>query len=163
MGLTPDKIDPITKAPQTPLLMYDQLIVGRSAEETAPKEKEGAEETEIHEYRVYVSQLANFKKYYPTAKSFPELMPPAQISKEIITCDNSEFSSSDKNDNNRKGITYSTPFYDPGGNFKGLITAVVRTNVLRKNARPKKRSAKSGCYLQRFFFQNRPDWQNSQC
>ena len=47
---------------------------------------------------------------------------------EVITCDNDEFEKT-HNDADRKGLVLSVPFYNLEGQFKGSISAIVRTNV----------------------------------
>jgi hypothetical protein len=62
--LDPDKLDPFTGKPEEPILMFDQLIVGRSLDEqnkedTTKQENAGhepIEEIEIYEYRLMREQ-----------------------------------------------------------------------------------------------------------
>jgi len=51
--------------------------------------------------------------------------------REVITCDNSEFEKT-RNDDDRRGVIFSVPFYGEDGRFRGTISAIVRSNVLRR-------------------------------
>ncbi len=136
----PDVIDPVTKKLQTPMITFDEVIVGKSNQvKTAKESKENApsklEEVEIFEYREMKKQNTWFKENYPTISQVDGMKYPALTSSEVITCDNAEFNSEllkKGDDTKRKGILYSVPFYGPDGKYKGLITAVFRTSVLEK-------------------------------
>jgi signal transduction histidine kinase len=49
----------------------------------------------------------------------------------VITCDNTKFSATDPNDEYRKGLVYSVPFYRPDGGIGGIVAAVVLTSTIR--------------------------------
>jgi Amt family ammonium transporter len=132
--LDPDVIDPVTGKNQTPITTFDQVIVGKSAD-TAKKSDDELEEVEIYEYRQMKQQCAFFRAHYPNFSTIQKLNFPAVVSREVITCDNTEFSRAllKAGDNSaRMGIVYSVPFFGPDGNFKGLVSAVMRTRVLQR-------------------------------
>lgn len=134
-NFSPDEIDPITKKNYEPIITFDDSIVGQSAESKITEPKEAMEEVEIFEYRAMQDQLKIFSKIASHKRYFKGIEYPANLSAQVITCDNSEFSKEllAKNDNhNREGFVYSVPFYDPAGNLKGLISAVIRTKVLER-------------------------------
>lgn len=129
-----DKIDPVTGEPEFPILMFDQLIV---APETATSEvaaetesADAVEAVEIFEYRLMKSQNAFFASKYPAFQVKDALNQPMISGGDVITCDNSEYESTRK-DEDRKGLVLSVPFYAPEGTFKGMISAVIRNNVIR--------------------------------
>ena len=133
----PDAIDPATGKPEAPVLMFDSLIAGASDAEGL-KSLHGShdvaaaepEEVETYEYRQLVEQLrwlkANSKRQPDDAMSVPVIS-----SVEIITCDNTEFVHS-RADADRRGVILSVPFYGKGGNLRGVVAAIIRTNALRR-------------------------------
>lgn len=131
----PDRIDPVTGRPMVPTRMFDELITGKQGKDHENRDgQEKIKEEEIYEYREQRKQLKYFREKFPVMSSFPQFQPPLLTTQEVITCDNSEFTREDlkKNDNSkRNGTVLSVPFYDYNGNFKGMIAAIVRTNVLR--------------------------------
>nr|WP_067295487.1 EAL domain-containing protein [Marinobacterium profundum] len=120
---------------QVPFLMYDQVLLERienskAAEPTSDSDR--PEEYEEAEYEEYVRQLAYLKQHY---SFLPDEAPKgiAQVSSSLLrTCDNSQYTSIAKGDErNTYGILFSVPIYDqPRNAFKGLVTAVMRANVL---------------------------------
>ena len=55
---------------------------------------------------------------------------PAITSQEVVTCDNTHYSPTVPDDDNRKGLVYSVPFYGIDGELRGIVTAVVLSDVL---------------------------------
>lgn len=137
--LNPDTLDPNTGENQTPIVTFDQLIVGKvggdgaSVTESAHEEKEPElEESEIYEYRLMKEQLAYFKKNFPREIDFAGLEYPAICGPQVITCDNSHFDPKHPDDLDRSGLVYSVPFYGPDGLLKGCISAVALTTRIQE-------------------------------
>lgn len=121
--------------PVSPLITFDDLIVGRNAEQPAGRRSKGAEnnaveEIEIYEYRTMKRQIDTLQAHYPDEATITGLAYPAIASAEVITCDNSRYAPSAPNDDDRKGIVYSIPFYGVDGAFRGIVTAVVLSSVI---------------------------------
>lgn len=139
--LDPDKLDPVTKKPQEPIIMFDQLIVGRSQNNSAGYKQdlktdpdfglEPLEETEIYEYRLLREQLGWFKKNFPTIDKINGIKVPIISGKEVITCDNTRFSRVTKLDTDRSGLVFSVPFYGPDGTLKGSVSAIILSLALK--------------------------------
>ena len=121
---------------QVPFLMFDQVIVDKFANLTASlhghDESDFPEEDETEEYEDYVRQLDYLREH-----SF--LMPMESIDSIISinsgmlrTCDNTQFlSKTHGHVRHTYGFTLSVPIYGlEDHQFKGLVTAVLRTNVL---------------------------------
>jgi len=75
-------------------------------------------------------QIAWLKREYSTENSIEGLIYPAIGGQEVITCDNTHYSMGAPNDKDRSGLVYSVPFYDLGGDFKGVISGVILTKAL---------------------------------
>ncbi len=128
--LNPEAIDPITNQPEAPILMFDELIM--TPEERKVEAESNIVAVEIFEYRELAEQMKWFKQKYPSLETIDKLNPPMVISKELITCDNSYFMSTN-NDKDRSGIIISVPFYGPDNKFKGTISAIILTKNLIKS------------------------------
>lgn len=143
--LDPNKIDLVTGKPEEPILMFDQLIVGRSLNsannpikpEVSEAELEPLEEVETYEYKLLQEQLAWLKQKYGTIESFEGINVPVIAGREVITCDNSRFSRTTKLDADRSGLVFSVPFYDKDGILKGSISAIILSHAFR-DLMPKK-------------------------
>ena len=130
--LNPDAIDPETKEKEVPTLMMDQLIVGSATsgnDDGSGEKGPELEEREIEEYHLLQKQMDWFAKSYPRVSK--DLNIPIITGPEVVTCDNTDYAKSLK-DPDRSGIILSVPFYDVNGNFKGVISAIIRTNVMRQ-------------------------------
>ena len=132
----PDRIDRVTGKPETPIIMFDELIVGRhkdsdGGEGSREEAGEEVEEVEIFEYRLMRQQLAHLRQMVPNENSFGGLDYPAIGGPEVITCDNRNYSPSHPNDKARSGIVYSVPFYGPDGKLKGMVSAIVLTSAVK--------------------------------
>ncbi|MBP6012801.1 MAG: response regulator [Alphaproteobacteria bacterium] len=142
----PERIDRTTGALETPIIMFDELIVGRYANsgaaaeeggeggEHGPKtvaEAEREEELEIYEYRLMRDQLADLKKLAPVESAFGGLDYPAIGGPAVITCDNRRFSPSEPDDSARKGIVISVPFYGSDGRLKGMVSGILLTSTVK--------------------------------
>ena len=133
--LDPEKIDPVTRALQVPILMFDGKEAAESDSAEAPittvEQAEHAEELEIQEYRLLREQMAYFRQHYPRAVSAQRLNLPFVGGAQVLTCDNDEYSKTGR-DADRTGIVLTVPFYGPDGALKGGIAAIIRINVLRQ-------------------------------
>ncbi|MEI8024724.1 MAG: hypothetical protein WCI18_00105 [Pseudomonadota bacterium] len=133
--LDPDRMDPITKKPEEPIMTFDEFIVGPAKAENVAEKQEKLEETEIYEYRLMKEQLSYLREHFPNNKSFKGIDIPGVMGEPVITCDNSEFTKAEldsHNDKPRMGVVYTLPVYNDAGNFKGAISGVARLNILEK-------------------------------
>ena len=139
VDLNPDKIDLATGKPEEPILMFDQLIVGRSLNSGNKPIKPDAtaaglaplEEVETYEYKLLQEQLVWLKQNYGTIDTFEGINVPVIASREVITCDNSRFSSTTRLDADRSGLVFSVPFYGKDGILKGSISAIILSHAFR--------------------------------
>ena len=119
---------------EVPFFMYDQLIMAGRESKTDADGKNGTdapEELEDDEYRHYVTQLEHFSRTQPRFgfASIDEI--PALASPPMRTCDNAQYTSRSHGEpRNAQGLLYSVPFYRPDGAFNGIISVVIRTNIL---------------------------------
>jgi len=143
-SFNPEAIDPVTGKPEEPIVMFDKLIVGRTADDYAKGREEAPEEAgseaaqatsvpevEIFEYHLLAKQITALKEKFPTIDSIDKLDVPAISGHEVITCDNSRYSPSAPNDADRSGLIYSVPYYDMEGHFKGVIAGIILSHALR--------------------------------
>jgi signal transduction histidine kinase/CheY-like chemotaxis protein len=134
VDLDPERIDPVTGAPEAPITAFDELIVGRTAAgagEAHGSPSAGIAEIEIHEYRLMQRQLAWLRRHAGSEDDVRELVYPALSGPEVLTCDNTRFDPRRPDDRDRSGIVYSVPFYGPDGNLKGMVSGVMLTPALR--------------------------------
>lgn len=120
------------KSGEVPFFMYDELIFGSKQSESSSKNiddiPEESEEEEYAEYTKQISQLSDRYGYF-NFKTMDEI--PAIIGPLIRTCDNTQYQSLRSGDiQNALGFTYSVPFYDKNNRFLGIISAVIRKNVV---------------------------------
>lgn len=135
--LDPDRLDPVTGRPQTPILMFDQLITdeqasGSEAHDASRKQAaapDDDEEVEIYEYRLLKSQMAWFSAHTPEKTAIDGLRVPVISGPQVLTCDNTDFRMTHKDDD-RRGLVLSVPFFDPDGHFKGTVSAIIRANAV---------------------------------
>jgi methyl-accepting chemotaxis protein len=128
-SLDPEAIDARTGKPETPILMFDQLIIGNEKREEKDR-GDLPEQVEIYEYRQLQEHMAWLRQRYPTLERISRLDFPMISGPPVITCDNSDFDNT-RADTDRTGVLFSVPFYGPDGGFRGTITAIVRNNALR--------------------------------
>lgn len=128
----PDAIDPETGMLESPIITFDDFIVGRTGSDYIKKPSSPIEEIEIYEYHLIKEQIAWLKRHYPTIGSIDRIGIPAMSGREVITCDNSLYSPSTTNDADRSGLVYSMPFYDKRGEFKGVVSAIFLTSILQR-------------------------------
>jgi methyl-accepting chemotaxis protein len=118
---------------EVPFFMYDQLRM--TADGAAEAEEEHGsdfpEEAEEAEYAWYPKQLDALRASHPRF-DFEKLDDiPAVTSPAMRTCDNTQYVSRSQGDaRDAEGILYSVPFYGQDGNFRGIVSAIFRTNVL---------------------------------
>lgn len=117
-----EMIDSVTLKKQEPILMFDRHIKSPNIEM-----QHGDESYEYAYFTDLVKRLRNVKFDMGAVKSGKV---PMYTSPEIITCDNTKYNLT-LNDNDRKGIILSTPYFDRQGNFLGVISAIIRSNVIR--------------------------------
>lgn len=119
---------------EIPFFMFDSLIVGGGVQAEAGEEVATAdtpEESEAAEYAYYPTQLALLKSRFPTFTFTSLEQIPVIASPSMRTCDNTQFPSISKSDvHDSYGILFSVPFYNNDKQFSGIISVVVRTNVL---------------------------------
>lgn len=131
----PDHMDPVTKKNEGPIIVFDHKIKGVTADNPKGENKSAqvVDEIETYEYQLILKQMAWFKARFPNEMSYKNKGSPipAITGEEVITCNNSRYSPSHPNDEDRKGFVYSAPFYDFQGDFKGVISAVFLTHMLR--------------------------------
>ena len=125
--LNADQIDPVTMAPETPILMFDDLIADDSSGSGIVKRFE----TEIYEYHLMHHQIEWFEQHTPTVKQTNGLDIPMISGQPVITCDNTVYNAT-LNNADRTGMVFSVPFFGPDGKFKGMIAAIVRLKALRE-------------------------------
>jgi hypothetical protein len=134
VDLDPEKIDAETKSLEIPILMFDDKATAevKSDEKsdephiTSIAQAEAASEVEIYEYRLLKEQLAYLKANYGDQSKINKLDVPLVGGREVLTCDNGDYSKT-KNDQDRKGVVLSVPFYDNTGKLKGLLRPLFAT------------------------------------
>lgn len=138
----PDRFDPVTGKLEEPILQFDQLIVNARARSDAagdakPRKLDEntlvrpAEEVETYEYHELAKQLAWLKANYPNSSNIDGLNVPIIGTKELITCDNTDFIHSG-NDADRSGFILSVPVFGQDGSLRGSVSAIMLTSALRK-------------------------------
>lgn len=142
LDFDPDRFDPVTGKLEEPILQFDQLIVNARARTDASSAKKLAtldnqsltrppEEVETYEYHELARQLAWLKANYPTSSNIEGLNVPIIGTKELITCDNTDFIHSG-NDADRSGFILSVPVFAADGSLRGSVSAIMLTSALRK-------------------------------
>ena len=115
---------------EVPFFMYDELI---SADGDIGPTGAHDLESEEQEYDHYLRQLDWFRERYPLWLFDDNIDGiPAVLSPPLQTCDLSQLDASGQPDpRDAEGLLYSVPVYGASdGHFKGLISAVLRANVL---------------------------------
>ncbi len=133
----PSRTDPVTGKTEEPALMYDEMITGDSAKERPEKVETELDkvteqpEPEDQEYALLTKQIAYFREKVPQAKMIKGLDVPVISGPLVITCDNTDFNTTLK-DQDREGLVISVPYYKPDGSFGGVVAAIVRLRVLQQ-------------------------------
>jgi hypothetical protein len=92
---------------------------------------------EVHEYRLMKTQLEHFEKNFPLRSSFKDLEFPALMGKDVITCDNTDFTKEHLNSGNyfpRMGLLYTVPVYNMKGEFYWRSVGNFKNHAFAKNA-----------------------------
>ncbi|MDG4897758.1 EAL domain-containing protein [Mesorhizobium sp. WSM4976] len=142
LDFDPDRYDPVTGKLEEPILQFDQLIVNaRDGTKLDPSKKltrldehsrtRPAEEIETYEYHELAKQLAWLKANYPNSSNVDGLNVPIIGTKELITCDNTDFIHTG-DDADRSGFILSVPVFAVDGSLRGSVSAIMLTSALRK-------------------------------
>ncbi len=119
---------------EVPFFMYDHLELGAGTQAAATEETKTADtpdEYEEDEYAYYLRQLEQLRTIRPRLDIQKLDDIPAVLSPVMRTCDNAQYTSkSHGNVADAAGLLYSVPFYDQNRHFRGIISAIFRTNVL---------------------------------
>ena len=118
---------------QVPFLMFDSDITNRDPHEAPPVDADVPHEEEGVEYAYYVKQMEWFRLRYPEWVFDNNIDGiPAVLSPVLRTCDNTQYESIAQGDErNAHGLLYSVPVFGlADGRLRGLVSAVLRTNVL---------------------------------
>lgn len=135
--MNPDMIDPRTRKSQEPIIMFDGLISGQAERKRAAEQGrisgvyESEEEIEIYEYRLIREQMAWLAEHHPTLKQVHVPEVPFVSGPVVTTCDNTVFSKTHQ-EADRKGLVFSVPFYDTGGQIKGAVSAIMLKQAIEK-------------------------------
>jgi len=134
--IVPADIDPDRPdASHEPILAFDELIVNAAArarergEVVEAEHEEDDPEVEVFEYRALRDQMTWLRENYPTDAAFAGLDRPMISTAEMITCDNTVFIHT-RRDEDRSGIILSVPFYGVDGALNGAVSAIIRTGAL---------------------------------
>ncbi len=117
---------------EVPFFMYDAIKFGaaEAVEEEAAPNPDFPEESEAEEYAYFPKQLAEIKDQHPRFNFGTMDDIPAIGSPMMRTCDNTQYPSLKTGEVKESyGMLYSVPFYSGKGNFKGVISAIIRNNV----------------------------------
>lgn len=117
-----------------PFFMYDKINVTGEVlkEDDEKKTADTPEESEAEEYAYYPKVLKSFKEQKTNIIKSDDLDSiPAELSSVLRTCDNAQYKSvSTGNVLDASGFVYSVPIYNLSNQFIGVISAVIRTNVI---------------------------------
>ena len=117
---------------EIPFFMYDTIKFGadEAVEEEAAPNPDFPEESEAEEYAYFPKQLAEIKDKHPKFNFGIMDDIPAIGSPMMRTCDNTQYPSIKTGEVKESyGMLYSVPFYSHKGDFKGVISAIIRHNV----------------------------------
>ena len=128
----PDRQDARTGRLSEPAMMFDEELTLEHDQEphvsVTKVEPRGVETFEYHEIR---DQLDRLQRLLTKEPSQGTLVYPFVASREVITCDERNFDHKHPNDDARKGLVLSVPFYDQEGRFAGVISAIVLTSAIQ--------------------------------
>ncbi|MCB1909992.1 MAG: PilZ domain-containing protein [Rhodocyclaceae bacterium] len=117
---------------EVPFFMFDTLVFGDAdgdGDDTRPADF--PEEAEDEEYAYFPQQIARIRGAHPRFGFATIDDIPAYLSPMMRTCDNSQYQSQAKDDvHDTYGMLYSVPFYSAGGELRGVVSAILRANVL---------------------------------
>lgn len=141
VDFNPERLDYVTGKPEVPQFRFDHF---KSAEETSAaqstvlgaegekpaNDKSSLQKSEMDVFRHVVGQVKWFKEHYLNIDSFRGKNVPIIVSEEITTSDNSEYNQT-KKESDRAGVVFSVPIYGRGGNLRGVVSTIIRSNSLR--------------------------------
>lgn len=131
--LKPEEVDPATGSLWVPARMFDGTdptgAVVTDPPITTVAQAMAVDEFELDEYRWLARQMrqqadSDASQFMGEGKELPLSSSPA-----LLTCDNSVFEKTHV-DNDRMGLVFSVPFYDPQGAFAGVIAIIIRKQEL---------------------------------
>ena len=117
---------------QIPFFMYDTIRFGDKAVEKAEAAKtaDTPEESEAAEYAYFPTQIAGARQAHAHFDFAAMDDIPAYVSPLMRTCDNAQYVSIKDGDvTATHGLLYSLPFYTAAGEFRGVVSAIIRANV----------------------------------
>ncbi len=120
---------------EIPFFMFDTVKFGRQGADVDAagdkRKSDTPEESEEAEYAYFPRQTAALRQHFPRF-DFDKLADiPAAASPFMRTCDNAQYPSIAHGDEkNTFGFLYSVPFYNDEGSFRGVISAIIRSNAL---------------------------------
>lgn len=126
----PDITDPVTGRPETPTLALDKMVVGAQPDIIPDEPSSSPDIVTQEEYKVLKEQIGWMRRNYGSMSKVRGLDVPVIGSREIVTSDNTEFDKS-RLDKNRNGFVLSVPYFGEDGTFRGIVSAVIRTNVIK--------------------------------
>jgi methyl-accepting chemotaxis protein len=117
---------------QIPFFMFDTVVFGeRAVVADNPTTSDTPEPFEADEYAYFPQQIAAIRQAHPRFNFATMDDIPAFLSPLMRTCDNRQYTSTAHgNVRDTEGLLYSVPFYDPAGTLRGVISAIIRANVL---------------------------------
>jgi len=122
--LDPNIFDPKLGDHQAPRYLFENHQVDG-------KDESGGEPVDYYEYLEIKNHLKWFNSHYSHISDKQGFRYPAQISKEVITGDNTYYNSDQPDNYQRLGMVYSVPFYNFQGELAGSISAVMLSRVLK--------------------------------
>ncbi len=125
----PTKVGGAGGSAQAPLLVLDQKIDGHGAK--GVPDADAPDEDETQEYALLRRHIAWLRMHYPREENVRGAALPMISGDTIITCDNTLYASS-HNDEDRRGLLFSVPFYGHDGRLKGTISAVILGRVFKE-------------------------------
>ncbi len=130
VDIAPDRLDKTTGKLESPIIMFDKLISNAESSQNHAIEKSSAEEIELYEYHQLRETMQWLKTHYPDQRNINDLHLPFISGPEIITCDNTYYRKTHQ-DQDRRGVIFSVPFFGPNGQLKGTISAIILTTALQ--------------------------------
>ncbi len=122
------------EAGEFPFFMFDSAVIAggvNNAAQEAALPADFPEESEVEEYAELLRQLDFLDESVPRFNYSRLNDIPAVTSGSLRTCDNSQYlSESVDHVQESFGFIYSVPFYDLNNRMNGVISAIVRLNVL---------------------------------
>ena len=128
-------LDGFDPSSDVPFFMYDDLVAsnGQTEGKAQAWNADAPKEVEDEEYRHFPVQLDWFRnnaQQFVWAHALDDI--PVRLSPVVLTCDNSQYRSLKQGSaSDAQGFIFAMPVYaQDGGKFKGMVTAVLRTNIL---------------------------------